>query len=263
MIVPRYIRLGADAPRTARRLVGYLLTIWRLRVKVIWYRLDVVMLVEWMGVSRATVWRAIQYLRENGYLEWRTVYSVDGHGVRGAWETLVALPERLMHDRQPLHRDRSGRERHVRLHLRGPDIVPAVVSESHAIYGSGVNSAEITRQRAVGVRAPIGLRACVWWIVRALERLHGSKPWRVSFDLRSTVGWVTSWLMCGMDSGEIWSAYVVALDRQHATATDVWLLGGQRSKAMFNQSSTFGRASRRLERMRAKGSGMFRSQRAA
>ncbi len=209
--------------------------------RAIWVRIDAAEFVEWTGVSLRSVRYALARLREDGgEFAWRTVFDRT-IGRKGAWTVLCALRSRLQYDREPLHRDREGRTRHLRESLRGKAIIPPVSpgSECNPYYRRDTSylSREETRPQGAGNRvvAPVGdgkqrLLRFASGVARRLEREHWDTC-RVRWQFAPARALCFDAARDGWTESEIRRIYGIALLRAHSIAVDC-------RKWSFNLAST-------------------------
>jgi hypothetical protein len=108
------------------RLAGWIRARLRSAPSRIWLEVNVVEFCEFVGLSERTGRYALERLRgeaEDRGLKFRTVFKRE-HGRKGAWRVLVSEDRRLDYDREPLFRDRAGKDRHLREKMTGDELRP-------------------------------------------------------------------------------------------------------------------------------------------
>jgi hypothetical protein len=108
------------------RLAGWIRARLRSAPSRIWLEVNVVEFCEFVGLSERTGRYALERLRgeaEDRGLKFRTIFKRE-HGRKGAWRVLVSEDRRLDYDREPLFRDRAGKDRHLREKMTGDELRP-------------------------------------------------------------------------------------------------------------------------------------------
>ena len=237
---------------TDRRILGWCRRRIRLNKRQIWFRFDTGDFHETTGCSIRSIRYALKSLRddEEGPLKFRTVFD-RSIGPKGAWSVLYASRERLRYDREPLHRDREDRPRHVRPRLRESEVSATPIYRRDTSYLSRVETP--SKSRGSGVLSRSGekrLRGAAGGIARRLEKHHWDNC-KVDWEFVPLRGFVFRWLREGLDEAEISKAYDAALHWAHMMATDIGLNDGNHHHR-FNVSSTIKRAGKALAQVAAK-----------
>lgn len=228
------------------RMLGWVRRRSQCSKSAIWFRFDAKEFSQYTGLSIRAVRYALNQLRDDpdryGF-HWRTVFN-RARGLKGSWEVLFAASERLKWDREPLFRDREGKDRHIRKGLNWGIIKPNLPqkprSECNPYKGRDTSylSREYTprRGRDRGEISPEG-RKRLWAKAAAMARRLKNEHWdncKVEWEFHSTRKFCFWAIFEGFEENQIREAYGHALTRFHATATDI--------KKIFNPSSTAKRA---------------------
>lgn len=265
------------AARTDYRILGWCRRRIRMNPGQVWFRFNAAEFHDSTGVSLRSIRYALNRLRaQEGPLEFRTLFD-RSIGKRGAWVVLYADPSRLKFDREPLHRDRAGKPRHVRRQLSVPkDEIPPTFSrkdESHGFVsrsGSRSGSRSTMDQGGEVSATPIegrdtsylsrvetpprtgrggvfALERFAAAMARRLEREHWDNC-KVDWEFVAVRDFCLRWCREGFEEEEIRRAYDRHLHQMHMMATDLGLNEGNPRKR-FRPTSTVKRASATLARI--------------
>ena len=203
----------------ARRLERYLLACARTSRFSSWHTLDVARLSFYLGMSRATFYRALKDLRGTSTHIQTITYFDHGASQKGNWRVMWSATDAAFSLASLHFLDSHGRTRHLRNSLRCPNITP---SESHPVVRETTSNMITPGGGGRGSPSPKKLARKSWAIARELQRLHTLKPWQIDFDVYRARGWIRNGLCRGLDGDAIIRGYAREMDSVHAHNTDHW-----------------------------------------
>lgn len=203
----------------ARRLERYLLACASRSHSLSWFPLRMARIAGYLGISRASFFRALAEIREHSTdLGFRTLFDCSS-SVRGAWKVIWTARPGVLTTKMLFFRDIHGRDRHLRLSLRNPNITP---SESQSLVRETSSKWSTPEESGFGGRSPPAIHRKAWAVVRSLQDLHSRKQWKISFQAHRVYGWVVNALRKGLCADALIRGYWLEMDRVHAHNTDVW-----------------------------------------